>query len=169
MTTPTLGLSLTRMGLSLLATGLLVGPLIPIAPYPRLALASHIQFGVQGTLTMVLGLLVQSPQLPQLAQLQAKKSDDETPASASTTTIQSRLTPFSRKIVFWGLWTTWLALLSEVLNAWWGARWTLSIAAADAGVVQDASAWKEAIVLVCHFMNAVGLITAVATIGRKLL
>lgn len=49
--------------------------------------------------------------------------------------------------------------LSEVANAWWGARQTLPIAAAQAGAT-GAAPWQELIVTGAHVAAGLGLITA---------
>jgi hydroxylaminobenzene mutase len=54
-------------------------------------------------------------------------------------------------------WLTWLMVLSEVANSWWGTNQMLPIAAQQAGATGGAQS-QELIVKVCHIPAALGLI-----------
>ena len=54
-------------------------------------------------------------------------------------------------------WLTWLMVLSEVANSWWGTNQLLPIAAKQAGAT-GAGPWQELIVKLCHIPAALGLI-----------
>ena len=63
----------------------------------------------------------------------------------------------SAKILIAGPWLTWLVMLSEMANGWWGARNMLPIAAAQAGA-SGAAEWQEDMVTAAHLIGAVVLI-----------
>jgi hydroxylaminobenzene mutase len=54
----TLGLSLVKSGALQLTTGFIWGVLIPIPPYPRIALSAHLNIIQHGLLSIAAGLIV---------------------------------------------------------------------------------------------------------------
>ncbi len=54
-------------------------------------------------------------------------------------------------------WLTWLVMLSEMANGWWGTTKMLPIAAAQAGA-SGAAVWQEGIVTAAHLLGALVLI-----------
>ena len=54
-------------------------------------------------------------------------------------------------------WLTWLMVLSEVANSWWGTNQMLPISAKHAGAT-GAAPWQELIIKLCHVPAALGLI-----------
>jgi hypothetical protein len=63
----------------------------------------------------------------------------------------------SARILVAGPWLTWPVLLTEMANAWWGARNMLPIAAGQAGAT-GAEAWQEGAVTVAHLLGALVLV-----------
>jgi hypothetical protein len=61
------------------------------------------------------------------------------------------------KVLVAGPWLTWPVMLTEMANAWWGARNTLPIAAGQAGAT-GAVAWQETVVTVAHVVGALVLV-----------
>ena len=120
-----------RQGAIYILVGLVWGMMISMTPFPRLALGAHIQLTAHGVMFLVAGLVI--------LQLQIKKSSIAT------------------GILLAGPWLTWPVMLSEMANAWWGARKMLPIAANQAGAT-GAEAWQESLVTVTHLIGAVVLI-----------
>ena len=118
-------------GLALILAGLLWGFAPPVTPYPRLALGAHIQFETNGILFLVLGILL--------------------------LTVPHRVGRRAVLVTVVSAWLTWLMVLSEVANSWWGTNQLLPIAAKQAGATGAAPS-KELIVKLCHIPAAVGLI-----------
>jgi hypothetical protein len=54
-------------------------------------------------------------------------------------------------------WLTWLVMLSEMANGWWGTTKMLPITAAPAGA-SGAAGWQEGVVTAAHLFGAVLLI-----------
>ncbi|KAF1983997.1 hypothetical protein K402DRAFT_396189 [Aulographum hederae CBS 113979] len=161
---PPLGLSLARSGFGLVLGGILSGPLILLAPHPQLALTSHIQFGAQGSLTILIGLLVHTKWFNARSGLRDGKNED-----SDDFAIQDCFSPTQEKVVFWGIASTWLVLLSEVANAWWATGQALPLALAREGISRSsAKVWQEGVVNICHGVNAVGLYAAFGIIAWKL-
>lgn len=133
----TSGKTVLLHGLSMILAGLMLGPVVPATPFPRLALGAHIQFVTNGMLIALLGLVVMN-----------------VPSNAGVNTM---------RVLLLSTWLTWAMALSETANAWWGANQTLPIAAAQAGA-HGAKAWQEAVVTLCHVPAALGLIASVALI-----
>ena len=118
-------------GMALVLFGLVWGFIIPIAPYPRLALGAHIQFETNGMLFIVLGILLL-----------------KLPHSVGRKSVWLMLLT---------VWSTWLMALSEAANGWWGTTQMLPIAASQAGATGGAP-WQELIVKLTHVPAALGLI-----------
>jgi hydroxylaminobenzene mutase len=118
-------------GLALILAGLLWGFAPPVTPYPRLALGAHIQFETNGILFLVLGILL--------------------------LTVPHRVGRRAVWVTVVSAWLTWLMVLSEVANSWWGTNQLLPIAAKQAGATGAAPS-KELIVKLCHIPAALGLI-----------
>jgi hydroxylaminobenzene mutase len=120
-------------GALLILVGLLVGLAIPAAPYPRLMLTAHIQFLVNGMISVFAGLLLM--------------------------TSLSVVRGWSARLIVWGHVSLWAVCFSEVGAAVWGAKQTLPIAAAQGGA-PGAESWQELLVQVCHVVPALLLIAA---------
>jgi len=118
-------------GMALILVGLLWGFAPPLTPYPRLALGAHIQFVTNGMLFLVLGILLLK--------------------------LPHQVGPKSIGVMVASAWLTWLMVLSEAANAWWGTNQMLPIAAKQAGAV-GAAPWQELVVKLCHIPAALGLI-----------
>lgn len=54
---------------------------------------------------------------------------------------------------------TWLTVISEIANAWWGTAESLAIAAQQAGA-SGAAMWQEQFVKLTHIPAIIGLIVA---------
>src|SRR5580700_7153751 len=85
-----------RQGAVYMLVGLVWGMVIPATPFPRLALTAHIQLTANGIMFLVAGLVILY--LPMA---------------------KCRI---SEKLLVIGPWLTWPVMLSEMANAWWGAR-----------------------------------------------
>lgn len=133
MNQPRQAFCLTANGALLILAGLLCGLAVSAAPYPRLMLTAHIQFLVNGMISVLAAILLKT--------------------SLSTVGRVSGL------VVVGGHVLAWAVCLSEVAAAFWGAKRTLPIAAAQAGA-GGASAWQESLVMACHMVPAVVLIVA---------
>jgi hydroxylaminobenzene mutase len=120
-----------RQGAVYVMVGILWGMVIPATPFPRLALTAHIQLTSNGIMYLVGGLVI-----------------SHLPISVSG--ISSRILTAAPRL-------TWLVMLSEMANGWWGARNMLPIAAAQAGA-SGAAGWQEGVVTVAHLVGAVVLI-----------
>ncbi|ODA76891.1 hypothetical protein RJ55_07407 [Drechmeria coniospora] len=144
-------LHLLRHGCGLIAFGLLFGFVVPMTPYPRLALTAHIQFCVEGTMVLAAGLLLQS--------------DPFASGNGKTRPLADRLGPRQTTLIYFGLSSIWITLFSEALNAWWGTRWVLTLAHEAAGLKGDTAAvWMEEVVKLCHWPPAMLLATVFPTI-----
>lgn len=124
---------LAANGATLIFVGLLCGLIIPAAAYPRLMLTAHIQFLVNGMVSLFAGLLL-------------KTSLATVGRWGGTLVVAAHV-------------ATWAVCLSEVGAAFSGANKTLPIAAGQAGA-SGAAEWQETLVLVCHMIPAVLLIAA---------
>jgi hydroxylaminobenzene mutase len=120
-----------RQGAVYVMVGLVWGMVIPATPFPRLALTAHIQLTSNGIMYLVGGLVISH-------------------LSLAANGMASR-------ILVAAPWMTWLVMLSEMTNGWWGARNMLPIAAAQAGA-SGAADWQEGIVTAAHLLGAVVLI-----------
>jgi len=118
-------------GLALILAGLLWGFAPPTTPFPRLALGAHIQFETNGLLFMAVGILL--------------------------LTVPNRVGRKALLVIVVSVWLTWLMVLSEVANSWWGTSQLLPIAAKQAGAT-GAARWQELVVKLCHIPAALGLI-----------
>ena len=120
-------------GMALILAGLVWGLVIPVTPFPRLALGAHIQFVTNGLLFMVLATVLLA--LPHRVGIRS----------------------------IWAMvvaaWLTWGMPVSEVANAWWGTTQMLPISASQAGAV-GADSWQEMIVALTHISAGLGLIVA---------
>lgn len=125
------GRQIVTHGLTLILAGLAWGLAIPATPYPRLALGAHIQFETNGTLFLLLGILLLT-----------------VPHSVGIKSVW---------VIIVSAWLTWLMALSEAANAWWGTNQLLPIAAKQAGAM-GAAPWQELVVKLCHMSAALGLI-----------
>jgi hypothetical protein len=131
MSIQTGGKQILMHGLALILAGLVWGFAPPLTPYPRLAVGAHVEFETNGLLFVAVGILVL-----------------KLPHSAGAGTIRTILV---------SAWLTWLMVLSEVANAWWGTNQLLPVAAKQAGAVGGAP-WQELVVKLCHVPAALGLI-----------
>jgi hydroxylaminobenzene mutase len=120
-----------RQGTVYMIVGLVWGMIIRASPFPRIALGAHIQLTAHGVMFLVAGLVILHLPI-------AKGS-------------------VSARILIAGPWLTWLVMLSEMANGWWGARNMLPIAAAQAGAT-GAAVWQESVVTVAHLIGAVVLL-----------
>jgi hydroxylaminobenzene mutase len=120
-------------GLVLVLVGLVWGLVVPNTPYPRLALAAHIQFETNGMLFIVLATLLLA--------------------------LPHRVGRTSVWVMLLSVWLTWAMALSEVANAWWGTTQMLPIAARQAGATGGAP-WQELVVKLTHIGAGLGLIVA---------
>lgn len=124
---------LVANGASMMLAGLLLGLAIAPAPYPRLMLTAHIQFLVNGMMSVLAGLLL-----------------------ATSLSVVGRL---GGRLILLGHVLLWAVCLSEVAGAIWGTSKALPIAAGQAGAAGGAS-WQETVVLLCHLVPGVALIIA---------
>lgn len=67
--------------------------------------------------------------------------------------------PKSAWVMLGAVWLTWLMVLSEVANAWWGTAEMLSISANQANVT-GGTAWQESIIKLTHIAAGLCLIVA---------
>jgi hydroxylaminobenzene mutase len=133
MRTQELGRRTLIHGMLLVMAGLLWGFLVPLAPYPRLALGAHIQFVTNGLLILVMAALV------------LKLPHHAGPKSVGTMLLAA--------------WLVWPMALSEAANAWWGTKQMLPIAAGQAGAA-GGKPWQEMVVQLSHLVAGVGLTAA---------
>jgi hydroxylaminobenzene mutase len=120
-------------GTAFILVGLLWGLVVPHTPYPRLALTAHVEFEENGVLFIVLAILLLS--------------------------LPHRVGRKSVWVMLLSVWLTWLLILSEVANAWWGTTQILPIAAHQAGA-SGAAPWQELIVTLAHIVGGLVLIVA---------
>ncbi|MFN9604925.1 MAG: hypothetical protein ACK57G_11195 [Planctomycetota bacterium] len=130
---PNLGRKILKHGLLLVMAGLLWGFVVPLAPYPRLALGAHIQFVTNGLLLLVMAVML--------------------------LTLPHHVGPKSARIMLLSAWLTWLMAMSEAANAWWGTNQMLPIAADQAGAT-GGMAWQELVVKLTHLAAGLGLVIA---------
>jgi (hydroxyamino)benzene mutase len=124
---------LTGNGALMILAGLLSGLTVAAAPYPRLMLTAHIQFLVNGMVSVFAGLMLKT-----------------------TLSIVGRR---GATLIVWAHVSAWALCFSEVAAAFWGANQTLKIAAVQAGA-PGAASWQESLVTVCHVIPALLLIIA---------
>lgn len=120
-------------GLALVLVGIVWGLVIPHTPFPRLALSAHIQAVLNGMLFILMAVLLLT--LPH--------------------TVSAR----SALVMLGAACLTWLTVISEIANAWWGTAESLSIAAQQAGA-SGGTAWQEQFVKLTHIPAIIGLIVA---------
>ncbi|KAK1255752.1 hypothetical protein MKX07_008011 [Trichoderma sp. CBMAI-0711] len=158
-----LPLSLIRHGGGLVACGMLFGFLVPLVPYPRLGLTAHIQFGVQGCMVLVTGLVLQSDPL-------GSSSSPDKEAPRERPQLADSLSRWQEHAIYWGCTAIWATMIAEMGNAWWGTKWTLPIAHQAAGLLgRDVAArWMEMIVAATHLPLAIPLASVWPTILSKL-
>ncbi|MGE3315531.1 MAG: hypothetical protein AB7O26_10485 [Planctomycetaceae bacterium] len=127
-------------GMLMVLVGLLWGTMIPVTPYPRLALTAHIQLELNGLVYVILGVLLIA--------------------------VPNRVGARSIVVMLISVFCTWGLTLSEVANSWWGASKVLPIAAAQAGAT-GGEPWQDALMKVTHVLGALMLIVAwtLAVIG----
>jgi hydroxylaminobenzene mutase len=92
---------------------------------------AHVQFETNGLLFMAVGILL--------------------------LTVPNRVGRKALWVMVASAWLTWLMVLSEVANSWWGTSQMLPIAPKQAGAM-GAAPWQELIVKLCHIPAALGLI-----------
>jgi hydroxylaminobenzene mutase len=131
MSVQTGGRQILIHGMALVLVGLVWGFVVPLAPYPRLALGAHIQFETNGMLFMVLGVLLL-----------------KLPHNVGSKSVW---------VMLLSVWGTWAMALSEAANAWWGTNQMLPIAASQAGAT-GGEPWQEFVVKLSHVPAALGLI-----------
>ena len=124
---------LTANGAMMILVGLFCGLAVAVAPYPRLMLTAHIQFLLNGMVSVFAALLLKT--------------------SLSVVTRRGAM------VIVWGHISTWAVSVSEVAAAVWGAKKALPIAGAQAGAM-GAAPWQESLVLACHIVPALLLIAA---------
>ena len=120
-------------GMLLVMAGLLWGFVVPLTPYPRLALGAHIQLITNGLLIIVLACML--------------------------LTLSHNVGPKSAGVMLLAAWLIWLMALSEAVNAWWGTSQMLPIAAGQAGA-KGGGAWQELVVRLTHLAAGIGLVLA---------
>lgn len=120
-------------GLVLVMVGLLFGFVVPLTPYPRLALGAHVQFVTNGLLFLVMGVLLLK--------------------------LPHSVGPKSTALMLLATWLTWLMALSEAANAWWGTTQMLPIAAGQAKA-SGGAAWQELVVKLTHIAAGLSLVIA---------
>src|SRR5215813_9101038 len=120
-------------GMLLVLAGLIWGVVVPAAPYPRLALAAHIQFESNGMLYILMAMLLLK--------------------------LPHSVGPVSIRVMVLSAWLTWTLAVSEAVNAWWGTTRTLTVAASQAGA-RGGAAWQELVVSVTHIGAGIALIVA---------
>jgi hypothetical protein len=74
------------------------------------------------------------------------------------------LSSWQLKLIYWSFALSWPLLISEVFNAWWGTRLTLSNAANAANVRGKALWWQELIMIATHYGSALPQV-AVVSVG----
>src|SRR6266404_190265 len=94
-------------GSAMILVGLIGGILVPIAPFPRLALGAHIQFVTNGMLFVIQALVLHL--------------------------FHPRFGNKSAWITVLAAFLTWFMAFSEAMNSWWGTLQTLPIAGHQAG------------------------------------
>lgn len=109
------------------------GLVVPHTPYPRLALDAHIQFESNGVLFIVVAVLLLK--------------------------VSHRVGAVSVGVMLLAVWLTWIMMLSEVANSWWGTTQILPIAAHQAGAMGGAP-WQELVVKLAHICTGLALIIA---------
>lgn len=120
-------------GLALVLVGIIWGLVIPHTPFPRLALSAHIQAVLNGVLFISMAVLL--------------------------LTLPHKVSARSALVMLIAACLTWLTVISEVANAWWGTAESLSIAAQQAGASGGAM-WQEQFVKLTHIPAIIGLIIA---------
>ncbi len=129
-------------GLTLVLAGLLWGFVVPHTPFPRLALAAHIQFVTNGILIIVMATLLLK--------------------------VPHNVGPKSAGVMLLAAWLIWPMALSEAANAWWGTTQMLPIAASQAGAMGGA-AWHELVVKLTHISAGLVLVVAWALLAAGFL
>jgi len=120
-------------GALMILVGLLSGMAVAAAPYPRLMLTAHIQFLVNGMVSVFAGIMLK--------------------------TFLSVAGRRGATLIVWAHVSAWAVCFSEAAAAFWGANKALPIAAAQAGA-PGAASWQESLVTVCHVVPALLLIAA---------
>jgi len=113
--------------------GIIWGLVIPHTPFPRLALSAHIQAVLNGMLFILMAVLL--------------------------LTLPHKVSARSALIMLIAVCLTWLTVISEIANAWWGTAESLAIAAQQAGA-SGGSMWQEQFVKLTHIPAIIGLIVA---------
>ncbi|MBS0484985.1 MAG: hypothetical protein JSS06_07195, partial [Proteobacteria bacterium] len=109
--------------LALVLVGIVWGLAIPHTPFPRLALSAHIQAVLNGMLFTLMAVLL--------------------------LTLPHKVSARSALIMLIAACLTWLTVISEIANAWWGTAESLAIAAQQAGA-SGAAVWQEQFVKLTH-------------------
>jgi hydroxylaminobenzene mutase len=120
-------------GMSLILVGLIWGLVVPHTTYPRLALSAHIGFEGNGVLFIVVALLLL-----------------KLPHCAGRITVGTMLV---------AVWLTWIMMISEVANSWWGTTQILPLAAHQAGA-SGGTPGEELFVKLAHIVAGLALIIA---------
>ena len=120
-------------GLALVLVGIIWGLVIPHTPFPRLALSAHIQAVLNGMLFILMALLL--------------------------LTLPHKVSARSALVMLVAACLTWLTVISEIANAWWGTAESLTIAAQQAGA-SGGAVWQEQFVKLTHIPAIIGLIVA---------
>ena len=120
-------------GLALVLVGIIWGLVIPHTPFPRLALSAHIQAVLNGMLFILMAVLL--------------------------LTLPHKVSARSALVMLVAVCLTWLTVISEIANAWWGTAESLAIAAQQAGA-SGGSMWQEQFVKLTHIPAIIGLIVA---------
>ena len=127
------GRQILVQGLLLILVGLLWGLVVPLTPFPRLALGAHIQLVTNGMLFVLLAVLLVA--------------------------LPNNVGPRSALVMLIAACLTWFMALSEVANSWWGTNQVLPLAAQQAGATGGAM-WQETVVKVAHIGAGLMLIVA---------
>ena len=131
-------------GLALVLFGLIWGFAVPHAPFSRLALSAHIQCILNGMLFILMALLLLA--------------------------LPHNVSAHSALVMLIAVCLTWLTVITEVANAWWGTIRTLSIAAKQTSSTGGVL-WQKLIVKLAHIGAGIGLIVAwtllIAGFARK--
>ncbi|KAF2476008.1 uncharacterized protein BDR25DRAFT_212127 [Lindgomyces ingoldianus] len=143
----TLPTSLLLHSTLLLSTGLWVGFIIPLTPFPRLALTAHIQFMVEGCMVGIIGLILNTTFQP--------TSTRKGGGNEGGKRLVDEMGKWKQALVYWSCVSVWMTVGSEFVNAWWGTREVLGIAAEQAGVLVKAEEWMETVIKITHFPSSI--------------
>jgi hydroxylaminobenzene mutase len=113
--------------------GLVWGLVVPHTPFPRLALSAHIGFEGTGILFIVVAILL--------------------------LTLSHQVGRKTVLVILLAVWLSWIMLISEMANSWWGTTQILPIAARQAGAT-GGTPGQELFVKLAHIAAGLSLIIA---------